>query len=176
MTRTKSPASILIAVALLAAACASGSGAGPVARTGGFGGHPILCSPVPGWLAAALDLGLEMEAEHLAPSLREGSDLEAMARADHELRHLSASESRGVWYVSGHVRGPGFGAVDAIGTWAVGSLDVPGPIHAGDYTGIILSRFEYGPLPHNGEPGFDAEGVQESRDCSRAERKLAEGY
>lgn len=153
--------------------CTSWPEAGPIARTS-IDGEPIVCSPVPAWLAGALELGLAPGAEDLEPSIREGRDLEQLARADQDLRYLSASESRGVWYVSGHVRGPGFGAVDAIGTWAVVSLGVPGPVHSAEGIAHALSRYGYGPLAELGQPDFDAEGVQNSRDCSKWERKLRE--
>lgn len=162
---------LIILAAVFLAGCASHHEAGPVARSS-IDGEPILCSPVPGWLAAALDLGLAPGAEDLEPSIREGRDHEQLAKADQDLRYLSASESGGVWYVSGHVRGPGFGAVDAIGTWAVGSLGVLGPIHSAEGIAYAVSRFGYGPLAEPGLPDFDAEGVQNSRDCSKWERKL----
>ncbi len=162
--------SIILMGALLVG-CTSQPEIGPVTRTS-IDGEPIVCSPVPGWLAGALELGLAPGVEDLEPSVREGRDLEQLARADQDLRHLSASESRGVWYVSGHVQGPGFGAVDAIGTWAVDSLGVPGPIHSAEGIAHAVSRFGYGPQAELGEGDFDAEGVQDSRDCSKRERKL----
>ena len=127
------------------------------------------CRPVPGRLATSIERGLSVERKDL-PDARRAPE------GPYELKHLSAVRSGDFWYVSGHVRGRGLEGVDAIGIWAVGTLEEPGPIHSAEGIARALSRFDYGPLPPHGESGFDKWGIGGAKRCSQLERMAAEGY
>ena len=127
------------------------------------------CRPVPPRLATSIERGLSVGREDL-PDTRRAPE------GPYELEHLGAVRSGDLWYVSGHVRGRGLDGVDAIGTWAVGTLEHPGPIHSAEGIARALSRYDYGPLPAPGESGFNTWGVGGSRRCSQLGRMMAEGY
>ena len=127
------------------------------------------CRPVPDRLATSIERGLLVEREDL-PDTRRAPE------GPYVLEHLGAVRSGDLWYVSGHVRGRGLEGVDAIGTWAVGTLGEPGAIHTAEGIARALSRYGYGPLPAPGESGFDRWGIGGSRRCSHLERMAAQGY